>query len=87
MTAFGEIAAARLSRRHALEIWSKLIRMAISGEQQCREYRLSETTLLLYQAQPKRNAALKRQVQDLPGAARGMATAVGGGCRGTGARS
>jgi len=80
-------AAARLSRRHALEIWSKLILMAISGEHHCREHRLSETTLLVYQAWPKRNAALKRQVQDLPSAARGTATAVVGGCRGTGARS
>jgi len=33
------------------------------------------------------NAALIRQLQDLPGAASGMATAMVGGCRSTGARS
>jgi len=88
MTAFDENAAARLSRRHALEIWGKLILMVIGGEPHCREHCISETTfLLVYQAWPKRNAALMRQLQDLPGAARGMATAVVGGCRGTGARS
>jgi hypothetical protein len=66
MTAFDENAAARLSRRHALEIWGKLILMAISGEPHCREHRISETTcLLVYQAWPKRNAALMRHLQDL----------------------